>query len=415
MNDASVTISGKTIKIPSRLLYAISAVDRENTQTKGEFASTEDLDELLEAMPMAYSPVKYLNAASSLLKDDPARGILLLATFASFQALILRDQGKPKEGLGLLVDALVFEHQILPYGNPSLNRKLSKRIAFQTEETVGLCSFIGSVDAVIQTKEDLEATFSIMETVWEPEFQSIIRSLKKIPFSLADIWHAEKYHQIRFLKTIRNTLVDVKKDIERSAPFTGHNHPKLLANLVASWQEILQQEIILCASAQYSSEGLDYDSISRQANRLIGQVELRLRLIISERYEKQYGAAWVSHIQARHKFMYEHWISNMQKDRAAFKVYSDHSPDMLEYARFDDLIELIGAQWQLFRDVLDFGSDTRNKAVFADKMSQIAKVRNPLAHNRSIPENELLRARVLCTDILLALDSAGENTKKEVT
>jgi hypothetical protein len=111
--------------------------------------------------------------------------------------------------------------------------------------------------------------------------------------------------------------------------------------------------------------------------------------------------------------MYDHWLSNLGKDKAAFKVYSDHSPKILEYARFDDLIELIGAQWHLFRDLLDFGFDTRNKAVFSDKMSQIAKVRNPLAHNRSIPENELLRARVLCTDILLALDSAAESAKKD--
>jgi len=380
----------------------------------GDVSSIEDVDELLESEQNIYfAPAKYLNAAPLLLRDDPAKGVLLLAIFASLQALVLRDQGKPQDGLGLLADALIMEHQILPYCDPSLTRKLSRRIAYQTEETVELSAFIGSVDVVIQTREDLETVFSIMEAVWEPELRNVIKILRKIPFSLADTGHAEKRQQIQLLKSIRSTLVEVKKDIQQSTSSRIPSHPKLLTNLVVSWQEIIHQEVVLTASAQYSSEGLDYESISRQAHRLIGQVEQRLRQVIAERYEKQYGVGWVEHIQSRHKVMYEHWHSNMQKDRATFKVYSNHSPEMLEYARFDDLVELIGAQWHLFRDILDFGSDTRNKAVFADKMGQIAKVRNPLAHNRSIPENEIMRAKVLCTDILLALDSGGDATKKD--
>ena len=414
MIDASVSISGKTITIPPRLFRAISAADQENNQATADVSSIEDVDDLLESeQKVAFAPAIYIKAACPLMRDRPTTGILLLAIFASLRAIDLRDQGKPQAGLGLLADALILEHQTLPYCDPPLTRKLSRRIAYQTEETVELSAFIGSVDAVVQTKDDLETVFSIMEAVWEPEFRAAISTLMKIPFSLADVGHAEKRQQIQLLRSIRSTLVGVKKDIEKGTPSKNPSHPKLLANLVASWQEILQQEIVLSASAQYSSEGLDYDSISRQAYRLIGQVEQRLRLVIAERYEKQYGAAWVEHIQAKHKFMYEHWLANMQKDRTAFKAYSSHSPELLEYARFDDLVELIGAQWHLFRDLLDFRADTRNKAVFADKMSQIAIVRNPLAHNRSIPENELLRARVLCTDILLALDGAGENPKKD--
>jgi hypothetical protein len=74
-------------------------------------------------------------------------------------------------------------------------------------------------------------------------------------------------------------------------------------------------------------------------------------------------------------------------------------------------LELISSQWRLFHDFLDFGYEPRNEAIFYDKMKQITKVRNPLAHNRIIPENEILRARVLCTDILLALDSSSVSSK----
>ena len=120
----------------------------------------------------------------------------------------------------------------------------------------------------------------------------------------------------------------------------------------------------------------------------------------------------MDHIRTRHKQLFEYWTINLRKDKAAFKVYSNHSPEILDYARFEDLATLVTVQWQLFRHIFDFGYENRNKAVFHDKMGQIAKVRNPLAHNRTIPENELWRAKVLCVDVLLALDSAGEITNK---
>jgi len=414
MINNNVTISGNTITIPPRLFHAISAVYQESSHLGGGVSSNEDVDELLESEKNVYfAPAKYLDVASPLLRDDPAKGVLLLAIFASLQALILRDQGKPQDGLGILADALVMEHEILPFCEPSLTRKLSRQIVHQTEEAIDLSAFIGSVQVIVLINDDLETVFSIMETVWEPELRTIIKILKKVPFFLIHTEHEEKHQQIQSLKSIRSSLISAKITLQQTAASRASKPLKLLGNLVASWLEIIQQEIILIASAQYSSEGLDYESIARQAHRLIGRVEQRLRMVIAERYEKQYGAAWVEHVQAKHKFMYEHWHTNMLKDRTAFKVYSNHSPEMLEYARFDDLIELINAQWQLFRDLLDFRADTRNKAIFTDKMSQIAIVRNPLAHNRSIPENEMLRARVLCTDILLALDSAVGNSKND--
>jgi len=414
MIDSIVKISGNAITIPPRLFQAITEAQQKTEHGIGTNPSIQDVDELLESeQNFNLAPVAYLNIARPLMGNDSRKGVLLLAIFASLRAVELRDQGKPQDGLGLLADALVLEHQILPLCDPSLTRKLSRRIVDQTEEAVDLSAFIGSVDAVILEKDDLEAVFSIMEAVWEPDLRKTINILRKIPFALSDVGREEKHQQILLLKSIRNTLVDVQKDLRQITAFRTPRHPKLLGSLATSLQEIIQQEIILIASAQYSSEGLDYESIARQANRLIGQVEQRLRQAIAERYERQFGTAWVEHIQARHKIMYDHWLSNIGKDKAAFKVYSSHSPKILEYARFDDLVELIGAQWHLFRDLLDFGFDTRNKAVFSDKMSQIAKIRNPLAHNRSVPENELLRARVFCTDILLALDSAAESAKKE--
>ena len=119
----------------------------------------------------------------------------------------------------------------------------------------------------------------------------------------------------------------------------------------------------------------------------------------------------LSSTPSKHRYMYDRWLHCRDKDRANFNIYPEYSPKLLEYALLGDLTELISAQWQLFQAIFDFGYRKRNKTVLNDKMQQIRNVRNMLAHYRLPPENELLRTRVLCTDILLALDQAGEGVE----
>jgi hypothetical protein len=303
-----------------------------------------------------------------------------------------------------LIDALTLEYQTLPVCGPDILRAFSRRISVQTEEAVELSAALGSADALLSVKNDIGTLLGIMDTVWGPTASSIIQILRQIIVELS-LFRDDK--QLSRSRSIAKKLDDARKDVAQVVN-VSYKRKALLTSLIASWTQVVQQEIVLVANAQYSSEGLDSESIARQAQRLIGQVEQRLRLLIIEKYQLQYGDGWLDHIHAQHKTMYENWIANLQRDQAAFRAYSEHAPIVLEYARFEDLNELITAQWHLFRDTFDFGYDTRNKAVFYDKMSQIARVRNPLAHHRTIPENELLRARVLCTDILLVLDRSGE-------
>ena len=50
-----------------------------------------------------------------------------------------------------------------------------------------------------------------------------------------------------------------------------------------------------------------------------------------------------------------------------------------------------------------FGSGKAAKRQLQGKIEDIIRVRNPLAHNRVVPENELKRAEVYCTDVLMLL------------
>lgn len=174
-----------------------------------------------------------------------------------------------------------------------------------------------------------------------------------------------------------------------------------LLELVEAWEALL--------SVHIDREGLATQPLSEielEVQKSIRRLERTLRRLIEEKYTGLYGASWVEHIRARHPTMVEYWSVARDKDRRAFNGYDNYAPSALEYARFDDLSELITAQWQAFRQVLDFKEDKGNRARFVDMMKAIAKVRNPIAHHRTIPQTELYRAKVFCDDILNAIQAS---------
>jgi hypothetical protein len=211
-------------------------------------------------------------------------------------------------------------------------------------------------------------------------------------------------------RKIQETAMSLKRDVHKQTRHRSGIHSDTLRQLVEAALDMFQQELLLTSFAAYTSDGLNSEIIQQQAKLLVEKVEKRLRSLIAKKYQQQFGRSWVQHISSKFHPMYERWQRYRQKDQSAFKMYNDYAPELLDYALIEDLKDLIVAQWQLFRDVFDFGYQDRNRAVFLDKISQIISVRNALAHHRTPPENEVMRARVLCTDILLALDKSGETS-----
>jgi len=184
---------------------------------------------------------------------------------------------------------------------------------------------------------------------------------------------------------------------------------KLLRQLVSGWERVVQAELfrVLETVTVPAQPGLQ-EATREVVQDLIRRVEKRLRALIERKYQQQFGKSWLQHIEAKHPKMYAYWLRNLQKDKVAFQLYTDYSAAILDYSRLEDLAELVNAQWALFRDVFDFGYDKRNKSVFTEKIRDIVRVRNPLAHHRPVPENELLRAQVYCNDILLVIERAKQ-------
>lgn len=330
--------------------------------------------------------------------------------YANCKAAELAAGGTPEIGLGLLVDALDWEHGILEH--VALERvPILMTLLFQTiERALGSSTLFGSIQVLSAVAQEENIVLQVARTVWEPQWNATLQEFSDLLPMFCRIAELDETTKREHTRQLFQRLSDLKKNLVAQADQRNtRTRRKLLVDLAEAWTQILQQELLLAANAEYSGAALDTHAITQQTEQLIRQVEQRLRVMIATQYQKQFGPGWLRHIEAKHKPVYERWIRYREKERqTTLKFYTQYDPAMLDYSLFEDLGDLVMAQWHLFRNIFDFGFADRNKPAFQEKIRQIAQVRNILAHSRAAPENELLRARVLCTDILLALDRAGE-------
>lgn len=146
--------------------------------------------------------------------------------------------------------------------------------------------------------------------------------------------------------------------------------------------------------------GLDVAKARDIAWKGICDVEYHLRRLIENSYANKFGEDWESRINPT---LREKWASTRSKDEKTFVQYGLPEPPLLDYTYLGDLVGLINKQWSLFENV--FGSGKSAKREFTRVSEAIIRIRNPLAHNRDIPINELRRAEVYCTDLLLQLEA----------
>ena len=130
------------------------------------------------------------------------------------------------------------------------------------------------------------------------------------------------------------------------------------------------------------------------------EVEHYLRRLIEGRYAQKFGNDWTLQIKPE---MREKWAEAQAKDERTFARYGMPKSSLLDYTYLGDLVNLTNRQWQLFEDVLGAGKEAKRE--FARMTEAIIRVRNPLAHNRDVPLNELRRAEVYCTDLLIQLEA----------
>jgi len=276
------------------------------------------------------------------------------------------------------------------------------------EQLFRYLQWTAKIDAVIaERQEEIQRVLSIGQAFVSPNLAPLFKRMQEIVSAIAEFQEVPTNSDRANLGARILTKLEELKPGLTVFPKEG----QVIAGLITCWQAALQQAT-LRSLEMASSPTQPPTTLSLEATvlRLIREVEQQLRRLIESRYRQQFGNRWLERIAKQHPGMYAAWLEKQQRDQAAFRLYSNYVTAILDYSRLEDLVELINAQWSIFRETFDFGSGKENKRILAEKIQDIVKVRNRLAHYRSIPDNELLRAQVYCNDLLLALQRDREKT-----
>ncbi len=134
------------------------------------------------------------------------------------------------------------------------------------------------------------------------------------------------------------------------------------------------------------------------------ETEVALRTIVTSKMHEQYGEKWIEKLitaKPNLKSIFEKCREAQQKEQKAFG--SRASQNLLDFTYPQDLFAIIFAEWSAFSPI--FGKD---KNYWDQRAQLLAKIRNPLAHNRdqALYEHERRIAKGYCEEILETLRAA---------
>jgi len=131
------------------------------------------------------------------------------------------------------------------------------------------------------------------------------------------------------------------------------------------------------------------------------ETELALRWLITTRMLERYGERWTEKMEKARpnlKPIFESCREAQRREETAFG--SRASRNLIDFTYPSDLFAIIFAEWNTFKAV--FGKD---KAYWDQRSQLLAKIRNPLAHNRDevLEDYERQIAEGYCKEILATL------------
>lgn len=348
-------------------------------------------------------------AAASRALSRPIQEAQALSIYAAKEAEARADEGDWVASLNVLLDGVQLTHSVIPQADVCQARLLVRLLSDLIARGFQTCAAFPSLVELGRAR-NLESLFKVAQVMWQPDLHAPLDAVIRLT---PDLWRASsiasngddaKEAAIR----LSTELARIRHSVhELQAVATGplHRQADLTTELVDAWHHLAQRQVVRLARTDRSKRARgDQQDLEGQVKDRIGQVERELRALIGQKYAERYGEHWIPRLQKRHKGMYSNWMRILEKDRTAFRIYGDYNPSALDYAHLGDLIALVTGEWDLFRETFEFGYGRRNKSIFQDKMEHIIKVRNPIAHHRAVPKNELLRALVLCTDILRVME-----------
>jgi hypothetical protein len=134
------------------------------------------------------------------------------------------------------------------------------------------------------------------------------------------------------------------------------------------------------------------------------ETELSLRQIVARKMVDAYGEQWVAHLEkskSNLKPIFEQARLAQQKEETAFK--SRASRNLIDFTYPQDLFAIIFSEWPIFKTVFQ-----KDKGYWDQRAQLLAKIRNPLAHNRDavLQDFELQIAEGYCNEIVSTIRNA---------
>ncbi len=133
------------------------------------------------------------------------------------------------------------------------------------------------------------------------------------------------------------------------------------------------------------------------------ETEIALRNLITTAMLEQYGEQWIDKLEkARPKLkeMFEECRKAQQKEEGSFGSRASHN--LVDFTYPKDLFAIIFAEWNTFKSKF-----RKDKNYWEQRANLLAKIRNPLAHNRDevLYDHERQIAEGYCKEILGILKS----------
>lgn len=134
------------------------------------------------------------------------------------------------------------------------------------------------------------------------------------------------------------------------------------------------------------------------------ETEVSIRNVVNRKMFEKYGDRWIDKLtqsKPNLKSIFEKCREVQQKEEKSFE--SRVSQSLIDYAYPQDLFAIIFAEWAVFGPTLG-----KDKNYWNQRAELLAKIRNPLAHNRdlSLHEHERNIAKGYCEEILEILRAA---------
>jgi hypothetical protein len=133
------------------------------------------------------------------------------------------------------------------------------------------------------------------------------------------------------------------------------------------------------------------------------ETEVALREIVTSKMIEQYGEQWIEKLDTARpslKAIFQRCREAQQKEEQSFGGRA--SRNLIDFTYPQDLFAIIFAEWNIFKMILG-----KDKNYWDQRAQLLAKIRNPLAHNRdqALYEYERQIAEGYCKEILTILKS----------